>query len=97
MAGASSSKIVAYGAIVATLATAVSKFVTAFFTSSAASISGGIHSLVDSGNGVLILFGMNRSARPADAKYSELIRILIEASALTHPSAGSTQPAGAVG
>ncbi|OGX86186.1 cation transporter [Hymenobacter lapidarius] len=69
MAGASSSKIVVYGAIVANLAIAVSKFVAAFFTGSAAMMSEGIHSLVDSGNGMLILFGMSRSARPADAKH----------------------------
>jgi cation diffusion facilitator family transporter len=69
MAGNSSSKLVVYGAIGANLAIAVSKFVAAFFTGSAAMMSEGIHSLVDSGNGMLILFGMNRSARPADARH----------------------------
>ncbi len=69
MAGNSSSKTVVYGAIGANLAIAVSKFVAAFFTGSAAMMSEGIHSLVDSGNGMLILYGMHRSARPADARH----------------------------
>ena len=68
MAG-SSSKIVVYGAIGANVAIAASKFVAAAFTGSAAMLSEGIHSLVDSGNGLLILFGMNRSQQPPDARH----------------------------
>ena len=48
MAG-SSSKTVVYGAIGANLAIAVSKFVAAFFTGSAAMMSESIHSLMDNG------------------------------------------------
>lgn len=68
MAG-NSSKIVVYGAIGANVAIAISKFVSAAFTGSAAMMSEGIHSLVDSGNGGLILFGLNRSQKPADARH----------------------------
>jgi cation diffusion facilitator family transporter len=66
MAGAGESKVAVIAAVVGNLLVAVSKFVAAAFTGSSAMIAEGIHSLVDTGNGVLVLWGMRRSDRPAD-------------------------------
>ncbi len=63
------SRIVVYGAIVANAAIAVSKFVVAGITGSAAMFSEAIHSAVDTGNGVLLLVGQKRSKRPANAQH----------------------------
>jgi cation diffusion facilitator family transporter len=66
---AGSSKIAIYGAIAANSAIAVSKFAAAFFTGSAAMLSEGIHSLVDTGNGVLLLVGIRLSKKPPDSTH----------------------------
>jgi cation diffusion facilitator family transporter len=66
---ASSSRLAIYGAIGANIAIAISKFVAAFYTGSSAMLSEGIHSLVDSGNGVLILYGVHQSGKAADARH----------------------------
>ena len=63
---AASSNRAIYGAILANTAIAVSKFIAAFFTGSSAMFSEGIHSLVDTGNGFLLLVGIRRSQKPAD-------------------------------
>ena len=58
------SKIAVYGAIGANVAIAVTKFIAAGITGSSSMLSEGIHSLVDTGNGGLLLVGLARSQRP---------------------------------
>ena len=67
MSGKGGSKVAVVAAVVGNLLVAVSKFVAAAFTGSSAMIAEGIHSLVDTGNGLLVLFGLRRADRPADA------------------------------
>ncbi|HEX8328180.1 MAG TPA: cation diffusion facilitator family transporter [Hymenobacter sp.] len=69
MANPNASKVSLYGGIAANTAIAISKFVAAYFTGSSAMLSEGIHSLVDTGNSGLLLYGVHRSQRPADAEH----------------------------
>lgn len=63
---AQGSKLVVYAALAGNLAIAVVKFGAAAFTDSSSMLTEGIHSLVDTTNQVLLLYGMKRSQQPAD-------------------------------
>ena len=58
-----------YTAAGANLAIAAAKFVGAFLTGSTAMLAEGAHSLVDTANQLLLLVGLKRAKKPADAKH----------------------------
>jgi len=65
----SESTTATFAAIIGNLLIAVTKFVASALTGSSAMLSEGIHSVVDCGNGLLMLYGVYRSAKPPDEEH----------------------------
>ncbi|MFN6485316.1 MULTISPECIES: cation diffusion facilitator family transporter [unclassified Nostoc] len=61
-----SSKKTIFAAMGANLAIAITKFIAASITGSSAMISEGIHSIVDTGDQLVLLLGISRSQKPAN-------------------------------
>ncbi|PVV17834.1 MAG: cation transporter [gamma proteobacterium symbiont of Ctena orbiculata] len=66
---ASGSRKVIFAALIGNSLISITKFGAAFITGSSAMLSEGIHSLVDTGNQGLLLYGIARSKRPADPEF----------------------------
>jgi cation diffusion facilitator family transporter len=66
---ASGSKTVIYAALAGNSLIAATKFAAAAVTGSSAMVSEGIHSLVDTGNQVLLLFGLSQAKKPPDERF----------------------------
>lgn len=64
-----SNKIVVYAALAGNLVIALVKFVAAYITNSSAMLSEAIHSVVDTLNEILLLYGMKKSQQPANYRH----------------------------
>lgn len=68
MSASASTKVI-IAALIGNTAISITKFFAAFLTGSSAMFSEGIHSLVDTGNQVLLLYGMKQAKKPADEDF----------------------------
>ena len=64
-----SSKKIIVAALVGNSLITVTKVAASFITGSSAMLSEGIHSLVDTGNQILLLYGLRRASKPADEEF----------------------------
>jgi len=64
-----SSKKVIYAALIGNTLVAITKFFAAAITGSSAMLSEGIHSVVDTGNQLLLLLGLHKAKKPADERF----------------------------
>ena len=66
---ASGSRMVIIAALIGNSLISVTKFIAASITGSSAMMSEGIHSLVDTGNQFLLLYGLKQAAKPPDEDF----------------------------
>jgi len=66
---ASESKTAVTAAFAGNLAIAIAKFIASAFTGSSAMLTEAVHSLVDTGNQLLLMHGMRRAGRPPDENH----------------------------
>jgi cation diffusion facilitator family transporter len=66
MAAGSGSRKVIYAALAGNLMIALTKFAAAWWTGSSAMLSEGVHSVVDTSNQMLLLYGIHQSSKPRD-------------------------------
>ncbi len=69
MAASTDSRIAVYAALVGNLLVACTKIAAALWTGSSAMMSEAIHSVVDTFNELLLLYGMHRATRPPDRRH----------------------------